>query len=120
MVISGINLGANMGDDTIYSGTVAAAMEGFQLGVPAIAFSLAQKGYAHLDVAARVAVGARAHHVVDQLQHERRRQRAEQAERVVAAVGDQLGKQRRLVRDVGRRVVDARRGHAQSLAHQRD
>jgi 5'-nucleotidase len=55
LVVSGINDGANMGDDTIYSGTVAAAMEGFQLGVPAIAFSLAQKGYAHLDVAARIA-----------------------------------------------------------------
>lgn len=55
LVVSGINDGANMGDDTIYSGTVAAAMEGFQLGVPAIAFSLAQKGHAHLDTAARVA-----------------------------------------------------------------
>ena len=53
LVISGINDGANMGDDTIYSGTVAAAMEGFLLGVPAIAFSLAQRGHAHLDVAAR-------------------------------------------------------------------
>lgn len=52
LVVSGINLGANMGDDTIYSGTVAAAMEGFLLGVPAIAFSLANKGYAHLDGAA--------------------------------------------------------------------
>ena len=40
MVISGINHGANMGDDTIYSGTVAAATEGFLLGVPAIAVSL--------------------------------------------------------------------------------
>ncbi len=55
LVISGINDGANMGDDTIYSGTVAAAMEGFLLGVPAIAFSLAHKGYGHLDVAARIA-----------------------------------------------------------------
>ena len=55
LVVSGINDGANMGDDTIYSGTVAAAMEGFLLGVPAIAFSLAQKGYAHLDSAARIA-----------------------------------------------------------------
>lgn len=55
LVISGINNGANMGDDTIYSGTVAAAMEGFQCGLPAIAFSLAGKGYAHLDSAARVA-----------------------------------------------------------------
>jgi 5'-nucleotidase len=55
LVVSGINDGANMGDDTIYSGTVAAAMEGFQLGVPAIAFSLAQRGYKHLDCAQRVA-----------------------------------------------------------------
>ena len=43
MVISGINLGANMGDDTIYSGTVAAATEGFLLGIPSIAISLASK-----------------------------------------------------------------------------
>jgi 5'-nucleotidase len=55
LVVSGINDGANMGDDTIYSGTVAAATEGFLLGVPAIAFSLANKGHAHLDSAARVA-----------------------------------------------------------------
>lgn len=53
LVVSGINDGANMGDDTIYSGTVAAAMEGFQMGVPAIAFSLARKGWTHLDSAAR-------------------------------------------------------------------
>lgn len=55
LVVSGINDGANMGDDTIYSGTVAAAMEGFLLGVPSIAFSLVQKGHVHLDSAARVA-----------------------------------------------------------------
>lgn len=55
LVISGINDGANMGDDTIYSGTVAAAMEGYLLGVPAIAFSLVNKGYGHLETAARVA-----------------------------------------------------------------
>ena len=55
LVVSGINDGANMGDDTIYSGTVAAAMEGFLLGVPAIAFSLANKGHAHLDGAAAIA-----------------------------------------------------------------
>lgn len=54
LVLSGLNDGANMGDDTIYSGTVAAAMEGFQLGVPAIAFSIAQKGFAHLDAAGEV------------------------------------------------------------------
>src|ERR1039457_2274609 len=53
MVISGINLGANMGDDTIYSGTVAAAMEGYLLGVPAIAISLASKRGDHFDTAAR-------------------------------------------------------------------
>lgn len=55
LVVSGINDGANMGEDTIYSGTVAAAMEGFLLGIPAIAFSLAQKGYVHLDAAAHYA-----------------------------------------------------------------
>lgn len=43
MVVSGINHGANMGDDTIYSGTVAAATEGFLLGVPSIAISLVSK-----------------------------------------------------------------------------
>lgn len=52
LVLSGINDGANMGDDTIYSGTVAAAMEGYLLGVPAIAFSSEKKGYRHLDAAA--------------------------------------------------------------------
>lgn len=55
LVVSGINDGANMGDDTIYSGTVAAATEGFLLGVPSIAFSLVEKGHAHLETAARVA-----------------------------------------------------------------
>jgi 5'-nucleotidase len=56
MVISGINHGANMGDDTIYSGTVAAATEGFLLGLPAIAISLAGQGDGHFDTAARVVV----------------------------------------------------------------
>jgi 5'-nucleotidase len=55
LVVSGINQGANMGDDTLYSGTVAAAMEGFLFGVPAIAFSQVEKGWSHLDAAARVA-----------------------------------------------------------------
>lgn len=54
LVLSGLNDGANMGDDTIYSGTVAAAMEGFQLGVPAIAFSIIKRGYEHLDAAGDV------------------------------------------------------------------
>lgn len=54
MIISGINSGANMGDDTIYSGTVAAATEGFLLGIPSIAVSLAGKELAHFTTAARV------------------------------------------------------------------
>jgi 5'-nucleotidase len=55
MVVSGINAGANMGDDTIYSGTVAAATEGFLLGIPSIAVSLAGRKFAHYETAARVA-----------------------------------------------------------------
>ncbi|MBV8657569.1 MAG: 5'/3'-nucleotidase SurE [Burkholderiales bacterium] len=54
-VVSGVNHGPNMGDDTIYSGTVAAAMEGFLLGVPAVAVSLASRNGQHFDTAARVA-----------------------------------------------------------------
>ena len=56
MVVSGINSGANMGDDTIYSGTVAAATEGFLFGIPAIAVSLAGSELLHYETAARVAV----------------------------------------------------------------
>jgi 5'-nucleotidase len=56
MVISGINHGANMGDDTIYSGTVAAATEGYLLGIPSIAVSLANHNALHFDTAARVVV----------------------------------------------------------------
>ena len=52
LVVSGINNGANMGDDTIYSGTVGAAMEGYLFGIPAIAFSQVDKGWAHIDAAA--------------------------------------------------------------------
>ena len=52
LVVSGINNGANMGDDTIYSGTVGAAMEGYLFGIPAIAFSQTEKGWSHLDAAA--------------------------------------------------------------------
>ncbi len=55
LVVSGINLGANMGDDTIYSGTVAAATEGFLLGIPAIAVSLTSKAGRNFATAARVA-----------------------------------------------------------------
>jgi len=56
MVVSGINNGANLGDDVLYSGTVAAAMEGRFLGFPAIAVSQAALRPAHFDTAARVAV----------------------------------------------------------------
>ncbi len=55
LVVSGINNGANMGDDTIYSGTVGAAMEGYLFGIPAIALSQVEKGWAHLDAAAESA-----------------------------------------------------------------
>ena len=58
LVVSGINHGANLGDDVIYSGTVAAAMEGRFLGLPAIAVSLAGEGrLRHFDTAARVVTG---------------------------------------------------------------
>jgi len=56
MVVAGINAGANLGDDVLYSGTVAAAMEGRFLGFPAIAVSLATEGAAHYETAARVTV----------------------------------------------------------------
>ena len=55
LVVSGINNGANMGDDTIYSGTVGAAMEGFLFGIPAIAFSQVERDWIHLESAARKA-----------------------------------------------------------------
>src|SRR3954454_4644323 len=55
LVVSGINQGQNMGDDTLYSGTVAAATEGFLFGIPVIAFSQVDKGWVHVDAAARVA-----------------------------------------------------------------
>lgn len=55
MVLSGINWGPNMGDDTIYSGTVAAAMEGYLLGVPSIALSLASFSGRNFATAGRVA-----------------------------------------------------------------
>jgi 5'-nucleotidase len=62
LVVSGINNGANMGDDTLYSGTVAAAMEGFLFGIPAIAFSQAEKGWGELEAAA-----ATARSIIDQV-----------------------------------------------------
>jgi len=58
IVVSGINNAANLGDDVIYSGTVAAAMEGRFLGLPAIAMSLVTTDHQarHFETAARVAV----------------------------------------------------------------
>lgn len=55
LIVSGINQGQNMGDDTLYSGTVAAATEGYLFGIPAIAFSQVEKGWAHVEDTARFA-----------------------------------------------------------------
>ena len=62
LIVSGINNGANMGDDTIYSGTVGAAMEAYLMGIPAIAFSQVERGWMHLDDAA-----AKARYLVETL-----------------------------------------------------
>jgi len=56
VIVSGVNLGANMGDDTIYSGTVAAAVEGYLLGIPSVAVSLTSKAGEHFDSAIGVAL----------------------------------------------------------------
>lgn len=55
LVLSGINCGANMGDDTMYSGTVAAATEGYIFGIDSIAFSQIEKGWKELDGAVATA-----------------------------------------------------------------
>jgi 5'-nucleotidase len=55
IIVSGVNDGANMGDDTLYSGTVAAATEGFLLGIPSIAVSLVGGGEGRFVTAARIA-----------------------------------------------------------------
>jgi len=55
IVVSGINLGANMGDDTIYSGTVAAATEGYLLGIPSVAVSLSTRHGKHFATAGAIA-----------------------------------------------------------------
>lgn len=56
MVISGINEGANLSDDVLYSGTVAAATEGRFLGLPSIAISLAGSKCLHYETAAQIAI----------------------------------------------------------------
>ena len=55
LLLSGINCGQNMGEDTMYSGTVAAAIEGYFFGIDSIAFSQIERGWAHLDSAVKVA-----------------------------------------------------------------
>lgn len=55
LVVSGINQGQNMGEDVLYSGTVAAAIEGYLFGIPSFAFSQVDRGWTHLDAAARIA-----------------------------------------------------------------
>ncbi len=55
LIVSGINNGQNMGDDTLYSGTVAAATEGYLFGIPAMAFSQVRSGWAEIDSAAQIA-----------------------------------------------------------------
>ena len=55
LVLSGINNGANMGDDTLYSGTVAAATEAYLMGIPAIAFSLADSSGRYWETAEKAA-----------------------------------------------------------------
>ena len=65
LVVSGINNGANMGDDTIYSGTVGAAMEGYLFGVPAIAFSQVERDWLELESAAH-----KAREIVQQMLHQ--------------------------------------------------
>ena len=57
LVLSGINCGQNMGEDTMYSGTVAAAIEGYLFGIDSIAFSQIERGWAHLEDAATMAQG---------------------------------------------------------------
>ncbi|MCR9191880.1 MAG: 5'/3'-nucleotidase SurE [Gammaproteobacteria bacterium] len=65
MVVSGINEGANLGDDVLYSGTVAAAIEGGNMGLPAMAVSLASRQSVHYETAATIAL-----QLMQKLQHQ--------------------------------------------------
>jgi len=67
LVVCGINMGANLGDDVIYSGTVAGAIEGVFLGVPAIAVSLVNGNEAYLANAAKIVKNLIQHDVMDSL-----------------------------------------------------
>lgn len=68
LVISGINDGANMGDDTIYSGTVAAAMEGYLLNIPSIAISMSQHDATHFETGALIATELVEHYIHNQFE----------------------------------------------------
>jgi 5'-nucleotidase len=68
MVISGINQGENMGEDVLYSGTVAAAIEGVMFGIPGIAFSQVDRGWARIDDVAKIAYDVVAHAIASDIQ----------------------------------------------------
>ena len=74
LIVSGINCGANMGDDTMYSGTVAAAVEGYIFGIDSFAFSQIDKGWGELEAAAETA-GT----IVERFLHNRKRVEGEEA-----------------------------------------
>jgi 5'-nucleotidase len=67
LIVSGINNGANLGDDTLCSGTVAAAAEGYLFGIPSIAFSLVSKAWSNLEAAAQQARAIVAHQLTQPL-----------------------------------------------------
>jgi 5'-nucleotidase len=69
LVVCGINMGANLGDDVIYSGTVAGAIEGCFMGVPAIAFSLVDARKEYIQGAARIAAEIVKKGIVNQIGH---------------------------------------------------
>ena len=70
-VISGINQGENMGEDVLYSGTVAAAIEGVMFGVPGIAFSQIDRGWSKIEDAAKVARDIVEHAIQSGLKNEK-------------------------------------------------
>jgi 5'-nucleotidase len=61
LIVSGINRGANLGDDITYSGTVSAAVEGTIFGIPSVAFSLPAGKHYHFETAAQVASNIATH-----------------------------------------------------------
>jgi len=85
LVISGINQGENMGEDVLYSGTVAAAVEGVMFGVPGIAFSQIDKGWSRIEDAAKAA-----HDIVAQMLVSKLVQKSPRGEEIywIGAAGD--------------------------------